>query len=136
MGREPRRRPEYETTDTFGAMCGVADMNAITMANYRCNQYGLDTISAGATIAFAMECYQRGILTPEQTGGVEVRFGDANLVVDLVEKIARRQDIAIYWQRAAGGWPKSWVRVASTSQSMSKGSSCLPMTRGPLRSAA
>jgi aldehyde:ferredoxin oxidoreductase len=85
--------PEYETTDTFGAMCGVSDMNAITMANYRCNQYGLDTISAGATIAFAMECYQRGILTPEYTHGLDVRFGDADLVVDLVEKIARRQGI-------------------------------------------
>ncbi len=54
--------PEYETVDTLGAMCGVDDLNAITMANYRCNEYGLDTISTGATIAFAMECYQKGIL--------------------------------------------------------------------------
>jgi len=85
--------PEYETTDTMGAMCGVDDLNAITMANYRCNEYGLDTISAGATIAFAMECYQRGILKSDQTGGVALEFGNADLVVDLVEKIGKREGI-------------------------------------------
>jgi aldehyde:ferredoxin oxidoreductase len=85
--------PEYETTNTLGAMCGVADLNAITMANYLCNEYGLDTISAGSTIAFAMECYQRGILTPEKTGGVVLDFGDADLVVSLIEKIALRRGI-------------------------------------------
>jgi aldehyde:ferredoxin oxidoreductase len=85
--------PEYETVDTLGAMCGVDDLNAITKANYRCNEYGLDTISAGATIAFAMECYQRGILNQDQTGGLALEFGDADLVVDLVERIARREGI-------------------------------------------
>ncbi len=85
--------PEYETTNTLGAQCGVSDLNAITMANYRCNAYGLDTISAGSSIAFAMECYAKGILTPAQTGGVELKFGDADLVVELVEKIARREGI-------------------------------------------
>ena len=85
--------PEYETTNTLGAMCGVDDLNAITMANYRCNEYGLDTISTGATIAFAMECYQRGILKDDQTGGVALEFGNADLVVDLVERIARRDGI-------------------------------------------
>lgn len=85
--------PEYETTNTLGAMCGVDDLNAITMANYRCNEYGLDTISAGASIAFAMECYQRGILSEAQTGGLALQFGDAELVVDLVEKIGRREGI-------------------------------------------
>ena len=85
--------PEYETTNTLGAQCGVSDMNAITMANYLCNEYGLDTISAGSTIAFAMECYAKGILTKEQTGGIEFNFGDSELVVDLIEKIARRQGV-------------------------------------------
>lgn len=85
--------PEYETTNTLGAMCGVDDLNAITMANYRCNEYGLDTISAGASIAFAMECYQRGILTADQTGGLTLGFGDADLVVQLVEMIGRREGI-------------------------------------------
>jgi aldehyde:ferredoxin oxidoreductase len=85
--------PEYETTDTLGAMCGVDDLNAITMANYRCNEYGLDTISTGATIAFAMECYQKGFLKDGQTGGIALEFGDADLVVDLVERIAKREGI-------------------------------------------
>lgn len=82
--------PEYETTNTFGAMCGVSDMNAITMANYLCNEYGLDTISAGSSVAFAMECFERGILTEEMTGGMEIRFGDTDLIVNLVEMIAKR----------------------------------------------
>jgi aldehyde:ferredoxin oxidoreductase len=85
--------PEYETTNTLGAMCGMDDLSAITMANYRCNEYGLDTISTGATIAFAMECYQRGILKSEQYGGVALNFGDADLVVNLVEQIARREGV-------------------------------------------
>jgi aldehyde:ferredoxin oxidoreductase len=77
----------------LGAQCDVADLNAITMANYRCNEYGLDTISTGATIAFAMECYERGILDKGQTNGKALRFGDADLVVDLVEMIAYRREI-------------------------------------------
>jgi aldehyde:ferredoxin oxidoreductase len=85
--------PEYETANMFGAMCGVADMNAITMANYLCNSYGLDTISTGSTIAFGLECYDRGILTAEQTGGQALHFGDGDLVVDLVGKIARREGV-------------------------------------------
>ena len=85
--------PEYETVNTFGAMCGVADLNAITMANYLCNEYGLDTISAGSTIAFAMECYEKGMLNKEISGGLEVKFGDEKLIVDLVPKIARREGI-------------------------------------------
>jgi aldehyde:ferredoxin oxidoreductase len=85
--------PEYETSNTLGAQCDVHDMNAITMANYMCNEYGLDTISAGSTIAFAMECFQRGILTTKETGGLAINFGDGNLVVDLVKMIALREGI-------------------------------------------
>jgi aldehyde:ferredoxin oxidoreductase len=85
--------PEYETSDTLGAMCGVSDLNAITMANYRCNEYGMDTISAGGTIAFALECYEKGLLSEAQTGGRQLKFGDADLVVELVEMIALRRGI-------------------------------------------
>jgi len=85
--------PEYESTNTLGSMCGVSDINAITKANYLCNEYGLDTISTGATIAFAMECFEKGILTKEATDGIELVFGDGDVVVSLVEKIARRQGI-------------------------------------------
>jgi aldehyde:ferredoxin oxidoreductase len=68
-------------------------MNTITMANYMCNEYGLDTISAGSTIAFAMECFQRGILTTQDTDGLMINFGDGALVVDLIRKIALREGI-------------------------------------------
>jgi aldehyde:ferredoxin oxidoreductase len=85
--------PEYETANMLGAMCGVSDMKAITMANYMCNAHGLDTISTGSSIAFALECYEKGILTEADTDGLELRFGDADLVVDLIEKIARREGI-------------------------------------------
>ncbi|MEJ2716750.1 MAG: aldehyde ferredoxin oxidoreductase family protein [Deltaproteobacteria bacterium] len=85
--------PEYESTNTLGAQCGVSDMYAVTMANYLCNEYGLDTISTGSTIAFAMECFERGILSPGQTGGLLLRFGDADMVVELVEKIALREGV-------------------------------------------
>ena len=85
--------PEYESTCTLGSMCGVSDINAITKANYLCNEYGLDTISTGATIAFAMECYQKGIITKDQADGMELNFGDGELVVDMVGRIARREGI-------------------------------------------
>ncbi len=85
--------PEYESTNTLGSMCGVSDINAITKANYLCNEFGLDTISTGATIAFAMECFEKGILTKEKTDGLEITFGDGELVVNLVEKIAKREGI-------------------------------------------
>ncbi len=85
--------PEYESVVTLGPMTGVNNMEAITMANFLCNEYGLDTISAGNTIGFAMECYEKGILTDEQTGGLALKFGDENLLVELVEKIGKREGI-------------------------------------------
>jgi len=85
--------PEYESANTLGALCGVSDMNAITMANYLCNENGLDTISTGSTIAFALECYEKGILTQTMTHGLELKFGSADLVIDLVKKIAKREGI-------------------------------------------
>ncbi len=85
--------PEYESVVTLGPMTGVNDMEAITKANYLCNEYGLDTISAGNTIGFAMECYEKGLLTDEQTGGLQLKFGDANLMVELTEKIGKREGI-------------------------------------------
>lgn len=83
--------PEYETCAAFGSYCGVTDLVAIAQANQVCNMYGLDTISCGGTIAFAMECYEKGILTNAETGGLELRFGDGQMVVKLAEMIAKRE---------------------------------------------
>jgi len=85
--------PEYESIGALGTMCGVDDLEAITMAHFLCNEYGLDVISAGGTIAFAMECYEKGILTKEDTDGLEFKFGNADLVVNLISKISKREGI-------------------------------------------
>lgn len=85
--------PEYETLASLGANLGVDDLIAICKANERCNALCLDTISTGCTIAWAAECFARGLLTPADTGGYEVRFRDPEQVVDLIEKIARREGV-------------------------------------------
>jgi aldehyde:ferredoxin oxidoreductase len=83
--------PEYETVAALGSCCGVDDLKAIVYANELCNAYGLDTISTGVTIAWAMECFERGLLTRKETGGLELRFGDAVVMVEMVEQIAHRR---------------------------------------------
>lgn len=83
--------PEYETLATFGSYCGVDDLPAIAYANQLCGQYGLDTISCGATIAWAMDCFEQGLITLDDTGGVELRFGNAQAMLRMVELIARRE---------------------------------------------
>ena len=83
--------PEYESVGTFGGQCAVKDMEAITMAHYLCNDYGMDTVSAGSSIAFAMECYEKGILTRADTDGLDLTFGNAEVMVELVHKIGKRE---------------------------------------------
>jgi aldehyde:ferredoxin oxidoreductase len=85
--------PEYETLASFGPNLGVDDLVAICKSNEMCNYLGLDTISTGATIAWAMECYEKGILTNEDTDGVPIRFSDADGVIRMIEMIAYRQGI-------------------------------------------
>ncbi len=83
--------PEYETLASLGSDCGVSDLLAVTKANELTARWGLDSISLGATIAFVMECVQRGLLTAEQTGGFLPRWGDAAAMLKAVELIARRE---------------------------------------------
>jgi aldehyde:ferredoxin oxidoreductase len=83
--------PEYETIGAFGSSCGVSDLAAIARANQLCNAYGLDAISCGITLAWAMECFERGLLTAGDTGGVELRFGDAAAMVHMVELMGQRE---------------------------------------------
>ncbi|MDH4068409.1 MAG: aldehyde ferredoxin oxidoreductase family protein [Dehalococcoidia bacterium] len=85
--------PEYETIGAFGAMCALYDLEAVTFAHNLCDEYGLDVISTGSTIAFAIECYEKGILTKADTDGLELKFGDADVVIQLIRKIARREGI-------------------------------------------
>jgi len=82
---------EYETMAALGSYCGVHDMNAIALANQLCNLYGMDTITCGATIAFVMECFEHGLLSSQQTGGLDLHFGNADSMLQLVEMIGQRR---------------------------------------------
>lgn len=83
--------PEYETLAVFSSNCGISDLQVVAKANELCNAYMLDSISTGGTIAFAMECFENGLIGLEDTGGVDLRFGNGDALVEMVEKIARRE---------------------------------------------
>ena len=85
--------PEYEAMCGLGSNCGVDDVEAVVKANEVCNANSMDVISAGTTVAFAMECFEKGILTLEDTGGIDLRFGNGRALVDCCELIARREGI-------------------------------------------
>lgn len=85
--------PEYETCAALGSYCGVTDLADVCEANMLCNMYGLDTISCGATISFAMECFEEGLLKPEQADGLDLKFGNGAAVNTLVKKIAMREGL-------------------------------------------
>ena len=85
--------PEYETIGAFGSCCGIDDLPAIARANALCNAYSLDTISTGVTIAFAMECFEKGLLSREDTGGIDLSFGNAEAMLQVIELIVRREGI-------------------------------------------
>jgi aldehyde:ferredoxin oxidoreductase len=84
-------RVEYETIGAFGANCLNNNIESINMANHLCDSYGMDTISAGSVIAFAMECYEHGIITKNDTDGIELAWGDHNAIVAITEKMVKRE---------------------------------------------
>ncbi len=81
-------RPEYETCAAFGCLCLNDDIEAIFKCNHICNTYGLDVISTGATVAWAMECYENGVLTKRDLDGIELTWGNAEAIVAITQKIA------------------------------------------------
>ncbi|MBM3695309.1 MAG: aldehyde ferredoxin oxidoreductase family protein [Actinobacteria bacterium] len=83
--------PEYETVSVFGSYCDVTDLGAVVYANQLCNEHGVDTISAGATMAFAIECFERGLITTADTDGIALRWGDAGAMIAMLEKTLRRE---------------------------------------------
>lgn len=85
--------PEYETCAAFGSYCQIDSLETIALANQLCNMYGLDTISCGATISFAMECYEKGLISKDNADGLELRFGNKEIIRELIEKIANREGI-------------------------------------------
>lgn len=85
--------PEYETMSALGSYVGVGDLPAVAKAAEVCNRLGIDTISAGGTIAFAMECFEKGLINKDDTDGLEVRFGSSEALLKLLELIAYRKGI-------------------------------------------
>jgi aldehyde:ferredoxin oxidoreductase len=108
-------RVEYEPTMAFGSCCGVNRLDAIIKSVELCNMYGIDAISTGMVIAFAMDCYEKGIIDTNDTGGLDLRFGNAEAMVEMISKMAFRQDIG---DALADG-----VKIAS--QKIGKGSEAL-----------
>lgn len=105
--------PEYETVAALGSNCGIGDLVAIAKGNELCNAYGLDTISAGSAIAFAMECFERGLITPKETEGLELTFGNAPAMIEMVERIARREGLG---DLLAEGVKRAAERIGSGAQ--------------------
>lgn len=83
--------PEYETLVALGSNCGIGNLKLLLKANELCNRYGLDTISLGMTISFAMKCYEDGIISKSVTGGLDLSFGNEEALIPLIEKIAMRE---------------------------------------------
>jgi aldehyde:ferredoxin oxidoreductase len=81
--------PEYECIAALGPNCGIGDLVKISQAAELCEKYGLDGISTGDVVAFAMECYEKGIITKNETDGIELRFGNADGLLSMIEKIGK-----------------------------------------------
>lgn len=108
--------PEYETTALIGGNCDIPNIEDVGYANYVCDEMGLDTISAGNAIGFAMECYEKGIITDKDTGGVQLKFGNVEAFARVAEMIARREGIGAILANgvryAAGVWKQGSERFA------------------------
>ncbi|MBN2386669.1 MAG: aldehyde ferredoxin oxidoreductase family protein [Anaerolineales bacterium] len=85
--------PEYETIGLLGSNVGISDIEAVAYANLLCDNLGIDTISAGNVIGWAMECYEKGILTKQDTGGLDLKFGNIDATFKLIEMIAKKEGL-------------------------------------------
>ena len=91
--------PEYRTIALIGAACGIADINAVAKISYLCDDMGIDTLSFGSAVACAMELTEKKIISKKQTG-MTLTFGNAEAVIELIEKVANRRRI---WRSVSGG---------------------------------
>jgi aldehyde:ferredoxin oxidoreductase len=105
--------PEYETVWAFGGQCGIFRLDAIHAANTLCNKYGIDTISTGNIIGWAMELYERGIINKEETDGLDLKFGNHEAMVELTKRIALRE--GKFADTLAEGWLKAAEKIGKRS---------------------
>ncbi len=85
--------PEYETVALLGSNCLIDDLEALCFANELCNRFGLDTISTGAAIAFGMEAYEKGLIDREETGGIELRWGSSEALIEMIKMMAQNKGL-------------------------------------------
>lgn len=102
--------PEYETNAMLGSNLGIDDVSAILEANVMCDRLGIDTISVGNIIGFAIECYQKGILTKKETDGLDLRFGNVDSVLNMISKIASREGLGTILAEGAAAAAKKFGR--------------------------
>ena len=96
-------RPEYETMGCFGAMMLNKDVESIFRCNDLCNEYGLDTISTGATVAWAMECYENGVLSKEELDGIELNWGNSESIMTVTEKLCKNEGVGAILAKGSQG---------------------------------
>lgn len=114
--------PEYETLATFGAYCGVTDLETLALANQICNQNGLDTITTGATIAFAMDCFEHHVINGTMTDGVELEFGVPDAMLWALDRIVHREGIGDVLANGTDYAAKVWGKGAEELATTVKGS--------------
>lgn len=113
-------RPEYETMGSFGSMCLNSSGESVMRCNYICNEYGLDTISAGDTIAWVLECFEKGILTKDELDGIEAVWGDSAAIEALLDKMAKGEGVGAVLQNGS----------AFAAKQFGKGEECLVTANG------
>jgi aldehyde:ferredoxin oxidoreductase len=94
-------RPEYETVGVFGSMCLNGDVPSINQCNFLCNEYGIDTIAVGGTVAWAMECYSNGVFTADEFDGIELNWGNTEGIVAITEKIVKGEGVGAILQHGS-----------------------------------
>lgn len=107
------KKPEYETMGAFGPMCLNNNLESIIMANDICDRFGMDTISAGTTIAFAIECYENGIISEKDTDGITLTWGNHEAIIKMTEKMVRREG---FGDILADGVKKAAKRIGKGSE--------------------
>ncbi|MFX1464865.1 MAG: aldehyde ferredoxin oxidoreductase family protein [Promethearchaeota archaeon] len=115
--------PEYENMWSWGADCGVDDIDYVMTAHHLCNLYGLDAIQAGTTTAFAMECFEKGIITTEDTGGIELTFGNADAMIKIAEQIGKVEGIGKILADGEVVAARKWGKGADKYAMVTKGQS-------------
>lgn len=93
LDENPASGPEYETVAALGTLCMIDNIYAIAKANDLCNRYGLDTISTGSVIAFAMECYEKGLITKEDLNGIDLKWGNPDAMIACIKLITNKEKI-------------------------------------------